>query len=144
MKITLTAFIILLALKGFAQSPAEADVLNLSNKIFAWEVGGKIDSLENVFDEKFVVVNGAGEIQTRKQYIANLTGGNFIHDSIEIAENTAAVVNNTATVVGKGKFTVTNNGNKVTLRLAYLEVFTRPGPTAPWKILAIHASRLPD
>ena len=40
-----------------------------------------------------------------------------MHNSIDVEENTATVVNGTATVVGKGKFVVTISGNKITLHL---------------------------
>jgi hypothetical protein len=125
-----------------AQSRAEAEILNLSTAIFKWEVENKIDSLENVFDEKFVVVSGDGSSQNKKQYLTVLRSGNFLHNSIDVTESTATVVNNTATVVGKGKFTVTISGNKITLVLSYIEVFTRLSNKKPWKVLAMHATVL--
>jgi hypothetical protein len=128
----------------FAQSKSELEILKLSKEIFNWEVADKIDSLANIFNEKFVVVGSTGELQTRDKYLALLRSGNFVHNSIEIEENIATVVDNTATVFGKGKFTVTVSGNKITLRLSYIEVFTRPYPGKEWKILAMHASKLPD
>ena len=142
MKVKFSLAVLLICYHSFGQATAEADVLKLSNTVFQWETGNKTDSLEKVFDDKFVVVNGAGESQTKKQYIETLRGGNFVHNSIEIEENTATVADNTATVVGKGKFTVTVSGNKITLPLSYIEVFTRPNPTEPWKILAMHATVL--
>lgn len=56
-------------------------------------------------------------MQTKNQYLTTLKGGNFMHNSIDVEENTATVVNGTATVVGKGKFVVTISGNKITLHL---------------------------
>jgi hypothetical protein len=126
----------------FAQSKEEAKVLDLSKQIFTWEVDNKIDSLAGLFDEKFVVVSSNGESQSKNQYIARLKSGNFIHNSIDVEENTASVVNNTAVLVGKGKFTVTVLGNIRSLHLSYTEVFTRPETKKPWKLLAMHASML--
>lgn len=127
---------------GFGQTTAEADILKLSSNVFQWETGNQIDSLEKIFDDKFVVVSGTGESLTKKQYMAKLRGGNFVHNSIDVEENTAIVADNTATAIGKGKFTVTVSGNKIALHLSYLEVFTRPNPTRQWKILAMHATVL--
>jgi hypothetical protein len=126
----------------FAQSKKEAAVINLSKQIFTWEVNNKIDSLENLFDEKFVVVSSNGDSQSKTQYITRLKSGSFVHNSIDVEENTASVVNNTAVVVGKGKFTVTVSGNNKSLHLSYTEVFTRPNAAKPWKLLAMHASAL--
>lgn len=132
----------LIGLYGFAQSTNETKILTLSGQIFKWEVAGKTDSLEKVFDNKFVVVSATGNRQTKAQYIALLKSGTFVHNSIDIHENTATVVDNTATVTGKGTFVVTASGKKLSIRLSYIEVFTREGPDKPWTVLAMHASAL--
>jgi hypothetical protein len=135
---------ILFALHGFGQTTTENQVLKLSGDIFKWETENKTDLLENIFDNKFVVVNAEGEIQTKSQYLTLLQSGNFKHDSITVEENTAMVVDNTAVVAGKGRFVVTRSGKIITLQLPYLEVFTRPKPEQDWKILAMHASLIPN
>jgi hypothetical protein len=142
--IVITVCLFFYGLLSFGQTEQEKNVLNLSNSIFRWEVSGNIDSLEKVFDEKFFVVNASGESQTKKQYLQLLRSGNFVHNAITVDENTATVVGNTATVVGKGAFAITAAGKKISLRLSYLEVFTRPGDHEGWIILAMHASILPD
>jgi Domain of unknown function (DUF4440) len=142
MKSILTVTLFLIASHVFAQSEAEAEILQLSKQIFNWEVENKTDSLENLFDEKLMVVSSAGETKNKEQYLATLRSGNFVHNSIDVEESVAVVVNNTAMIVGKGRFAVTVSTNKVTLRLSYTEVFTRPDQNKPWKILAIHASKL--
>ncbi|MFV5697399.1 nuclear transport factor 2 family protein [Flavobacterium sp. ZT3R17] len=144
MKNILTIAFFLLASHVFAQSQTETEILKLSNQIFKWEVENKIDSLENLFDDKFIVVSSNGEFKTKKQYINTLKSGDFIHNRIDVEENTATVINNTATVVGKGSFTVTISGKVVVLHLSYMEVFTRPNPKKLWKIMAMHASVLPN
>jgi Domain of unknown function (DUF4440) len=130
------------ALQGYGQSPAETQVLKLSTAIFKWETENKINLLDGVFADPFFVVNAAGETQTKAQYLDRLNGGTFKHDSIDVEENTATVLNNTATVVGKGKFFVTSSGKKITLHLSYIEIFTRPDALTNWKVLAMKASLL--
>ena len=142
MKLLLLSITILFAVKLSEQSNEEGAVLSLSKKIFVWEVDNKIDSLENLFDEKFVVVSSNGGSQTKEQYIARLRSGSFLHNAIDVEGNTATVVNNTALVVGKGKFTVTVAGSVRSLHLSYTEVFTRSDASKPWKLLGMHASAL--
>ncbi|MDB5147032.1 MAG: hypothetical protein JWQ57_1052 [Mucilaginibacter sp.] len=142
MKLCFSILIILFAFRAQAQSPEENKVLKLSAEIFRWEVDNKIDSLDNVFDEKFVVVNSKGVSQPKKQYIATLKSGNFAHNSIVISESNALVADNTAVVTGKGMFTVTVNGQKNILSLAYIEVFSRPNSKSGWKVLALQANHL--
>jgi hypothetical protein len=135
---------ILLTVHGFGQSPEETQILKLSGDIFQWEVQNKISLLENIFADRFVVVNSGGKSQTKEQYLTLLRSGNFVHDSITVEQNTATVADNTAAVVGTGRFVITSPGNKVMLHLSYIEVFTRPNPKENWKMLAMHASVLHD
>ncbi|MBS1656324.1 MAG: nuclear transport factor 2 family protein [Bacteroidetes bacterium] len=142
MKSTLLFVFILISAFSFGQTKPEQEILRLSKQIFDYEVTNKFDSLEKIFDENFVAVGSSGEAQNKQKYLKGLRDGDFIHHSIEVEQDTAIVVNNTATVFGKGKFTVTSTGNKVTLNLSYIEVFTRSKSTGEWKIMAMHASIL--
>jgi hypothetical protein len=137
-------FILGFAAQLHAQTAEEAAILDLSKTIFKWEVENEIDEIERIFDDKFVVVGGDGVPSYKKQYMTTLRSGNFVHNAIDIEENVATVVNNTASVIGKAKFTVTIDGKKLTFRLAYIEVFTRKNSRKPWKVLAMHASNLPN
>ena len=142
MKALFSIIFLLISACASSQSPQETIVLKLSNEIFHWETANKIDSLENIFAAQFTVTGSTGESQSKQQYLDRLRSGNFAHNTIEVEENAAVVVNNTATVTGKGKFTVTVNGNKIVLHLSYLEVFSRPSPEQTWKVLAMHAGSL--
>ena len=142
MKIILTVLLLLITGAVFAQSTQEAQILALSTTIFRWDTTNQVDSLANIFDQKFMVVSATGEIEKLDQYLTTLRSGNFVHNNIDVEENIATVENSTATVVGKGKFTVTISGNKVTLHLSYIEVFTKMKNS--WKLLALHFSVLPN
>jgi hypothetical protein len=142
MKIILIASLLLIAGAVSAQSKQEAQILALANTIFTWETTNQVDSLANIFDQKFMVVSDIGKIQKKDQFLTALRSGNFVHNSIDVEENVATVENSTATVVGKGKFTVTISGNKVTPHLCYIEVFTKIRNN--WKLLALHFSVLPN
>lgn len=125
---------------SFSQTTSEKEILKLSGQIFKWEVENKIDSLSTVFHEKFVVLSSDGSSQFKTGYLDRLKSGTFNHDSIDVDENAATVTGNTAIVTGKGKFAVTISGNKVALRLSYIEVFTRENAKKSWKVLAMKAS----
>ncbi|HZX58152.1 MAG TPA: nuclear transport factor 2 family protein [Mucilaginibacter sp.] len=142
MKIKLTALLLFITAAVSAQSTQEAQILALSNKVFRWETANQVDSLANIFDQKFMVVNGAGEIQKRDQYLSALRSGTFVHNNTDIEENIATVEAGTATVVGKGKFTVTISGNKITLHLCYVEALTKINNS--WTLLLIHVNALPN
>lgn len=142
MKALTVAIILLSGFKSFGQQNTESELLNLSAKIFSWEVQNKIDSLEKVFNEKFIVVSSDGSSSRKDDYLKRLRSGNFIHNNITVEESNAIVSNNTATVVGKGKFDVTVSGKQVSLKLSYIEVFTRENQNKEWQVLAMKASVL--
>ncbi len=126
----------------FAQTNTEKEVLSVSKQIFRLEVENKIDSLENLMHEKLTVVNSKGETLNKQQYIATFRSGSFVHNSIDIEENTVSLIDNIATVAGKGNFNITAAGNNLIRHLSYIEVFikTKTG----WKLFALKASVLPN
>ncbi|MFS2188437.1 nuclear transport factor 2 family protein [Mucilaginibacter sp. Mucisp84] len=129
---------------AFAQSKRETALKALSSQIFQWEVGSHFDSLENVLHKRLVVLSSAGVIQSKAAYLARLKGGNFVHNSINVEESDVVIEQNTGTVTGKGLFDVTVDGKQTVLHLAYLEVFTRSTTKSAWKLLALHASVIPE
>ena len=129
-------------IQSFSQTSSEKEILQLSNDIFKWEVDNKIDSLEKVFHEKFVVVGSDGNSQLKNPYLNRLKSGAFVHDAINVEENSAIVSDNTAIVIGKGMFSVTVSGNKIKLNLSYIEVFTRTDSKNPWQVIAMKANIL--
>ena len=142
MKKYLLLILLVASLHSFSQSTSENEIIKLSDKIFSWEVNNKIDSLATIFHDQFIVVGSNGNSQGKIEYINRLKSGAFIHDSINIEERTATVLENTAIITGKGKFAVNASGNKVTLHLSYMEVFTRPNKKAAWQVLAMKANAL--
>jgi hypothetical protein len=138
-KKALIAVLLLTVFQSFSQTTSEKEVLQLSADIFKWEVENNFTALETIFHEQFVVFSSNGMNQFKKDYLIRLQSGNFIHNSIIVEENKAKVTENTAVVVGKGRFGVTVSGNKADLHLDYIEVFTRKDATSPWKILAMKA-----
>ena len=127
-----------------AQSKEETEILNLSDQIFKWEMNENIDALENVFHNRFTVVGSNGNSQSKEEYLSLLRSGNFVHNSIDTEENRATIADNTATVIGKGTFVVTVSGEKKKIHLSFIEVFTRPNQENPWKVLAMHASKIEE
>ncbi|MEN9980892.1 MAG: hypothetical protein RL542_679 [Bacteroidota bacterium] len=138
----LIAVLLLTGLQSFSQTTSEKEVLQLSADIFKWEVENNFTALDTIFHEQFVVFSSNGMNQFKKDYIKRLQSGAFIHNSINVEENKATVTENTAVVIGKGRFAVTVSGNKADLHLDYIEVFTRKDGASPWKALAIKATIL--
>ena len=142
MKCILSLIFVLTTAQIIGQTKAETEVLQFSKEIFRFEVANKIDSLADLLHEKLVVVNSKGETQNKAQFIATFKSGSFLHNSIDLEETVVTVVENTATVAGKGLFNITAAGNTVIRHLSYLETFIQP--KSGWKLLALKASVLPN
>ena len=142
MKLTISIILLFALSPIFAQSKIENEVTQLSKSLFNWEVKNNIDSIDNLLQEKLIVVNSKGETLSKSQYLATFQSGTMTHNSIEIEESKTTISNNTAVVAGKGVFNITAGGNNMIRHLSYLETFikTKDG----WKLLALKASVIPN
>jgi hypothetical protein len=131
-----------LSILGLAQSSAiEQSILALSKKKFDWMVSKNIDSLKNILDDRLKYVHSNGWTQSKQEVIDDFTSGKLDYQKIEITEASARIYDNTAIVIGKGKFSGQVNKNPFTLGLLYTEVYIRK--IGRWVLASRHSSKLP-
>ncbi len=118
-----------------SQNPTEQEIIDFSLEKFRWKTEGKIDLVENLFDDELVFVHITGHITTKKEWISQLRSESFVYNTIEPKEVSAKVYGNTAVLVGKAKFTV--NGGSV-YYLVYTEVYTNKNNH--WKLVNLHTT----
>jgi len=140
-KVIFTFFLFLFTTQLFGQSKKEAEILKISKDLFRWEIEGKIDSLANLFDEKLIIIGSKGK-RSKSDLLSDLKNGKPVHNSINVEEATATIVDATAIVVGKGVFVTSMNDSKTTSHLSYIEVYVQKNKG--WKLIALYANRLPD
>lgn len=142
-KLLVFTFISLFSTHAQSQNSDQKFLLDLSAKIFKWEVAGSIDSLKQVFHEKLQVWGTSGDAVNKAEYLQRLSSPNFIHNKVTIEKSTAVIADNTAIIHGDGIFNLTISGNKTVLHLSYMEVFTRSSSSKPWMLLSITAKEKP-
>jgi len=142
MKKTLIILFLISAYRSYSQTIPEKEILKLSDRIFSWEVNGKIDSLEKIFHDQFIVVGSDGNPQFKNDYLNRLRSGAFVHDSIRVEKSSASVSGNTAILTGMGTFQVRISGKKIKLHLSFMEVFTRPDSKKSWQVIAMKANSI--
>jgi Domain of unknown function (DUF4440) len=118
-----------------SQNPTEQEIIDFSLEKFRWKTEGKIDLVENLFDDELVFVHITGHITNKKEWISQLRSKSFVYNTIEPKEVSAKVYGNTAVLVGKAKFTV--NGGSV-YHLVYTEVYTNKNNH--WKLVNLHTT----
>ncbi|MDI6032977.1 nuclear transport factor 2 family protein [Flavobacterium sp. LB2P84] len=120
-------------MNAFAQSKAETEILNLSLDKFRWKTEGKIDLVEDLFDDELVFIHITGHTTSKKEWIGQMKSGSFVYDKIELKEHSSKIYGNTAVLVEKAKFSV--NGGSV-YKLVYTEIYTKKNEK--WKLINIH------
>ena len=135
----LNVLVFVVTLSSFAQTKEESAIMNLSRTKFRWMVEGKTDSLNIILDERLSYIHSNGWVQTKKEFIEDFKGKLIYHD-ISISEMHVRVYRRSAVVTGKGRFTVSLNGNRSETNLFFTEVYIRNGNK--WKLASRHANRL--
>lgn len=114
---------------------AENEILQLSLDKFRLKTEGKIDLVENLFDDDLIFVHITGHITSKNEWISQMRSKSFVYNKIELKEHSAKVYGDTAVIVGKAKFTV--NGGSV-YHLVYTEVYTKK--SNHWKLVNLHTT----
>ncbi len=136
----LTAISLIVTFSIRAQSPEQA-VLELSKNKFDWMIRMKYDSLESVLDDRLLFVHSNGLAETKPELIQDIKSGKLRYTNIQVLEASARLYPTTMIVNGKGKFTVTLEGNNMELNLSYTEVYVQKD--GKWLLASRHANRLP-
>lgn len=113
----------------------EKEILNLSLEKFRWKTEGKIDLVEELFDDDLVFVHITGHSTTKAEWIKQLRSNAFFYNQIDLKEASVKVYGDTAVLVGKAYFMV--NGGSL-YRLIYTEVYTRK--KGMWKLVNLHTT----
>jgi hypothetical protein len=121
-----------------SQPATAAEILHLSQEKFRWKTEGKIDLVEDLFDDELVFIHLNGHFSSKKEWIQELRAKRFVYNSIDLKVASARVYGSTAVLVGKATFKVTMNGSKGTWTLVYTEVYTRKGNQ--WKLVNLHTT----
>lgn len=113
--------------------------MNLARKKFRWMVEKKLDSLSQLADDRLSYIHSNGWIQTKKDFIDDF-GSKLVYHDITLTELHSRVYRRSAVVTGKGRFTVSLNGNRMEVNLLFTEVYIRSN--GKWKLVSRHANRL--
>lgn len=120
----------------FNETKMEQEIRALSMEKFRWKTSGRIDLIEELFDDDIVLVHLNGYISPKVQWIKELRSGRFIYKSIDVKEASVTSYGTTVVVVGKAIFNVIIKGSKNTLKLTYTEVYTLKNNV--WKLVNLH------
>ena len=84
----------------------DSEILQLSHEKFRWKTAGKIDLLENLFDDELVFIHLNGHISSKKEWINELHSKRFIYQYIDQREASVKLYGDSAVLVGNAVFSV--------------------------------------
>jgi len=125
MKLLILIMVVFAAIQVSGQSKAEDEILRLSKTKFRWQLESKFDSLANLFDDKITLQHGNGRFQSKTEYFNTLKSGMLQYLNVNVTEHTVNVIENTAVLVGKVKFTISLNGEKKDFDFGFTEVYSQ-------------------
>jgi len=114
----------------------DSEILQLSHEKFRWKTAGKIDLLENLFDDELVFIHLNGHISSKKKWINELRSKRFIYQYIDQREASVKLYGDSAVLVGNAVFSVSMSSYSNTYHLVYTEVYAKK--TGEWKLVNIH------
>lgn len=140
MKYLIAMAMVFVSLQTHAQTK-EQDILALSNVKFGYMTAGKLDSLEQLFDDKMLLQHANGMLQTKSEYLGTLRSGMMKYVKVDIKEASATVAGPTAFVIGKCRFDIIFQGKNASFDFGYTEVYTMQNNE--WK-MALYSVRKLD
>lgn len=141
MRLLTLLLLVTLSTLAFGQS-TEAEKVNILHKQkFEWLISGKVDSLNALLAAEVNYVHSNGWIQNREEVLADMRSGKLQYKSVEVEDAQVSILENTATVTGRGTFSGVMNGTAFSVKLLYTEVYVKVD--GRWRLAGRHACRWP-
>ena len=118
-----------------------AEILALEDKRYAAMTSNDLATLEALFHDEMIYTHSSAVVDTRASYLEALRSGKTRYKTAKRFEEKVRFAGDTALVTGRAEFEVELNGNPKTLRLRFLNVWTKT--PAGWKFIAWQSCSLP-
>jgi hypothetical protein len=138
LKFSAVCFVMLFTAMATAQSQ-HTIVADLHQQKFEWMVAKDTTALAALLHPKSVYIHSNGWHETKAEVLMNIATNKLVYNKVTILSSTVRVVGTTAIVNGVGVFEVALNGQQLTIKLDYTEVYCFE---AGWKLLSRHACRV--
>ena len=122
-------------------STTATDILALEDKRYAAMIAKDETALTKCFSDDLIYVHSSGLVDTKASYIAAIMGGKFRYKQCDRFEEKVRLYGDTALVTGRAVFEAEVEGTPRTLRLRYLNAWTKTA--AGWKFVAWQSCPLP-
>ena len=118
-----------------------AEILALEDKRYAAMTSNDLAALEALFHDEMIYTHSSAVVDTKASYLEALRSGKTRYKTAKRFEEKVRFAGDTALVTGRAEFEVELNGAPKTLRLRFLNVWTKT--PAGWKFIAWQSCSLP-
>jgi len=120
-------------------SPAEKDILALSQQMWRWMSDRNTEELATLYNDKVMFVHMSRTL-TKSEELDVIKSGNIQYKKVDIQEATVRLVDNTAIVLTQMRLGAVVRDNEVTNPFRVTEVYVRQGKT--WTLASLAFTRL--
>ena len=118
-----------------------AEILALEDKRYAAMTSNDLAALEALFHDEMIYTHSSAVVDTKASYLEALRSGKTRYKTAKRFEEKVRFAGDTALVTGRAEFEVEVNGAPKSLRLRFLNVWTKT--PAGWKFIAWQSCSLP-
>ena len=120
---------------------SEKEILSLEEKRYAAMTGGDFAALEALLHDQLLYTHSSGLTDTKSSWLEALKSGKTRYKSAKITEQKVRLLGEVALVTGKGHIEAEINGQPRTIRLIFLNAWTRT--PKGWKFIAWQSTPQP-
>ena len=120
-------------------SPAEQEIIDLSENKWQWMSDKNVDVLKELFHEKAVFVHMGGSWGTERE-LGIIEGGMIWYKKADIHEVSVNIIDNTAILLNRIDLLAEVGGNEVTNPFEVTEVYIKQD--GKWKLASLSFTRL--
>jgi len=117
------------------------EILALEDRRYAAMTANDLDTLAALFHDDLVYTHSSAVVDDKASYLEALRSGKTRYKSAKRFEERVRFAGDTALVTGRAEFEVEINGSPKSLRLRFLDVWTKT--PAGWRFLAWHSCSQP-
>jgi ketosteroid isomerase-like protein len=127
---------------SMSQDKETKEILALEDVRFKAMVSGDVKLLNELMDEDMIYTHSSAVVDTKASYLEALTSGKTRYKSQRRFEERVRLFGDCALVTGRAEMEADVNGVQKTLRLRYLDVWTKT--PQGWKFVAWQSTSLPQ
>jgi hypothetical protein len=142
MKTTIIGFVLLIMvvfISSAQNSPAEQEIIKLSNEKWQWMADKNVDKLGDLFHEKSMFVHMGGS-WGKQQELDVIKSGGIWYKKADIHEVSVNIIDNTAILLNRITLLAVVGGNEVTNPFMVTEVYIKLGSS--WKLGSLSFTKL--